>query len=72
MIELYKTNLREGLNWVKKIIEKLDGKIVVTSDHGEAFDEILHPFIPIRIWQHFEGVRIPSLIKVPWLEVEKR
>lgn len=37
--EGYVTNLKLVLKEVKKLISKLEGKIVVTADHGEAFGE---------------------------------
>lgn len=60
---LYTENLKIALNSVKGILRRLDGKTIITSDHGEAFGE--H-----NEWGHRTGVSIPSLVKVPWLEVE--
>lgn len=37
--ELYEDNLRWVLGEVKRLIQHLDGKIIVTADHGEAFGE---------------------------------
>ncbi|MFB6185524.1 MAG: sulfatase-like hydrolase/transferase, partial [Halobacteriaceae archaeon] len=60
----YCSNLKRVLEEVEKLLEELDGKIVVTADHGEAFGEkwvVGHP----------AGVRIQELIEVPWLVVNK-
>lgn len=61
--ELYEENLRTVFEAVKDLTEKLDGKIIITSDHGEAFGEDGE-------WGHSRGVDIPILRTVPWFEVE--
>ncbi len=66
----YMLNLKLVIPYVEKLIDILPGKTVVTSDHGEAFGEKIHPFIPIRVYGHPQGIRIPVLVKVPWLVVE--
>lgn len=60
----YKDNLKRVLKAVSRLIDKLQGQIIVTSDHGEAFGE--HGF-----WLHSPNVYIPELIYVPWLTIEK-
>ncbi|ALM76387.1 alkaline phosphatase family protein [Thermococcus barophilus] len=66
----YKQNLKLVLSYVEKLVDILPGRTVVTSDHGEAFGEKLHPLIPIKVYGHPPKIRIPALIKVPWLVVE--
>ncbi len=66
----YKENLRLAMPYVEKLIDILPGRTVVTADHGEAFGEKIHPLIPIGVYGHMPGIRIPALIKVPWLIVE--
>lgn len=70
LYEAHKENLRWVMPYVKKLIDVLPGKIVVTSDHGDAFGEWIHPLIPIQVYFHPAKVRIPVLVKVPWLIVE--
>ncbi len=60
----YKDNLRIVLKYVSKLVDSLEGKIIVTADHGEAFGEQ-------GIWEHHVETRIPPLIEVPWVEIEK-
>lgn len=60
----YKDNLRIALRYVSKLISKLNGKIIVTSDHGEAFGER-------GVWEHHVETPIPPLVEVPWVEIEK-
>lgn len=66
----YFSNLLYVLKYVKKLIALLPGTTVITADHGEAFGEYIHPLVPIRVYGHIEGIRIPVLVKVPWLIVD--
>jgi len=58
----YLRDLRLVLEHVSELIERIDGDIVVTSDHGEAFGEKGY-------WEHTENVDIPALREVPWMEI---
>jgi len=59
----YRENLRKVLENIELLIENLDAeKLVITSDHGNAFGEW-------RIHGHPGYRPIPSLLKVPWIEV---
>lgn len=68
-IKKVKTAYRKNLRFVLKEIEAnliphLQGKVVISSDHGEAFGEkgiLFHPF----------GVYIKELTEIPWLEINQ-
>jgi hypothetical protein len=60
--EMYKENLEVTLPYVAELIDNLNGKTVVTSDHGNAFGEY-------GVYGHPPQYYIPPLVKVPWLEV---
>jgi hypothetical protein len=45
------------------LLDELEGDIVVTADHGEAFGEE-------GVWEHHIETYIPPLMEVPWLEVD--
>ncbi len=60
----YRDNLRLVLNEVKKLVENLEGKIVITADHGECFGEKF-------IFEHPAGIYIKELVEIPWLVIEK-
>ena len=60
---LYEENLRIALESVADLIPELDGTVIVTADHGEAFGEE-------GVWEHHIETYIPALMEVPWLEVE--
>ncbi|WP_159904975.1 hypothetical protein [Salinirussus salinus] len=62
-MELYEENLRIVLEAVAELVPELDGRVVVTADHGEAFGEE-------GVWEHHIETHIPPLVEVPWLEVE--
>lgn len=54
----YEDNLHWVLKEVKKLLERLDGKFVVTADHGEAFGEQGEFFHPL-------GTTNPAVRQVP-------
>jgi hypothetical protein len=59
----YQKDLRLALDQVKRLVEELDGKIVVTADHGESLGEQ-------NEWGHTGNSDNPYMYTVPWLEVE--
>jgi len=59
----YEDNLRIVLRYVSKLIQELNGRTIITADHGEAFGEQ-------GMWEHPIETHIPVLIEVPWLEVK--
>lgn len=61
----YLDNLESVLPFVQDLMEELNGKTVVTSDHGNMINERAFP-IPIRIWGHPRGIHTRSLVDVPW------
>lgn len=79
IVSLYMENLKFVLGFVEDLIDTLEGRSVVSADHGELLgDEIpgiyklLHFYWPIWQWSnyrfgHYRGIRVPELIRVPWL-----
>ena len=59
----YRSNLRLVLGEVKRLIQELGGKIVVTSDHGELLGED-------GFYAH-SRINHPKLMEIPWLVVSK-
>jgi len=57
----YRSNLRLALGEVKSLIKELDGKIVVTSDHGELLGED-------GLYAH-SRIDHPKLMDITWLVV---
>ncbi len=60
--EAYKDNLKSVLSEVERLIRYLEGKIIITADHGEAFGDKF-------IYEHPAKIYINELITVPWFEV---
>jgi hypothetical protein len=67
--EAHKRNLEQAMPYVERLLKVLPGRTVVTSDHGEALGEWIHPLVPLRVYGHIDHIRIKSLVKVPWLIV---
>ena len=59
----YRENLDLVLAAVGRLVDSVDGRTVITADHGEAFGEW-------GIYGHPSGVYIDSLVTVPWFVVE--
>ena len=55
----YKENLEKVMPAVNELAEKLDGKTVITSDHGNMVGEN-------GVWGHPRGLKTEQLRKVPW------
>ncbi|MDB2276777.1 hypothetical protein PM022_20105, partial [Halorubrum ezzemoulense] len=67
--EAYAESLDIVLLEVERFLDEVDGKSVVTADHGEMLGERVFPFTS-RVWGHSEGFSTPTLREVPWLEIE--
>lgn len=67
-IEKFYEKYRENLEYVwneSEPLRKLDGRIVVTSDHGNMLGERLSP-IPIKMFEHPRGLCHNTLRDVPY------
>lgn len=67
--EGYKHNLKIVLEEVNKLVNKIDGQIVITSDHGNMLGEYNWP-IPTQIYGHPNNMRHKYLVRVPWLVID--
>lgn len=65
----YRENLERVLRPAIALADALDGRTVVTSDHGNMLGERLSP-IPIRGYGHSVGLRAPELVNVPWAVID--
>lgn len=68
--EAYKDTIDITLDHVEAALDSLDGRTVITSDHGELLGERLRP-IPVRWYGHMEGLYVPELVNVPWQVVKE-
>jgi hypothetical protein len=69
----YRENLELVLPIALELQDRLDGRTVLTSDHGNEVGERGFP-IPMRLNGHDGGLRTANLTKVPWVvfEAEER
>lgn len=67
--QAYRNNLDRTLPHVGEFNESVDGKSVVSADHGNMVGERARPF-PIREWGHPRGIYTEELVRVPWLVVD--
>ncbi len=67
LVEIYDENLEVVMECVKDLLSKIDGKTVLSADHGEMLGETSHP-IPISCYGHPE-VPTDELRRVPWFVV---
>lgn len=72
--EIYTENLNIVLDYVENLLEIMDGKTVITSDHGELLGKSQNTFkkmfYPKNIL-HPGGLYDPELRLVPWLEIDQ-
>ncbi|MFB6294786.1 MAG: hypothetical protein ABEI97_03435 [Candidatus Nanohaloarchaea archaeon] len=62
--QAYRDNLAAVLDAVEELLPALDGKTVITADHGELFGKY-------GLVRHPKEVFLKELYEVPWLEVEQ-
>jgi hypothetical protein len=67
-LRAYRETLEAALEEVEELLPELDGRTVITSDHGEMFGERAWP-LPIKKVGHFENYRTLELVKVPWFVI---
>jgi hypothetical protein len=65
----YAESLDTVLEEAEALVEALDGKTVITADHGEMLGERVFP-VTSRVWGHSEGFSTRKLRTVPWLSIE--
>lgn len=63
--EIYIENLEYVMPYVKDLVNELDGKTVITADHGEILGEPASLFIRRR-YGHAKEIYTQELRKVPW------
>lgn len=67
----YAENLDLALPHVAELLDDLDGRSVVTADHGNLLGERPSPCpVPFKLYGHPPGVHADALVTVPWLVVE--
>jgi hypothetical protein len=67
--QAYRETLEIALNHVEDLLDRLDGKSVVTADHGQLLGERVLP-LRARQFGHPYHLYTPSLRVVPWFDIE--
>lgn len=65
VLRVYRENLQLALDAVERLVDAVDGKTVISADHGEHLGERERP-LPVRFYGHMEGLHTPELVDVPW------
>lgn len=65
----YIENVVIVLKHVRDLLEELEGKSVITADHGQMIGERSTP-VPAKEYGHPKGIYTPELVEVPWFETE--
>jgi hypothetical protein len=62
----YRKTLADTLPHVEDVVDAVTGRVVVSSDHGNAFGE--RPWwYPFPVFGHPRKVRMPETVTVPWV-----
>lgn len=59
----YRANLEHALADVGRLVENVDGRVVISSDHGNCLGEW-------GVYGHPRNAPLPSLKRVPWIELD--
>lgn len=65
----HRENLELALEEIGTLLEDLDGRTVITSDHGQLIGDRMFP-LPVRGYGHPGSLYQSELVDVPWLAVE--
>ena len=63
----YIENLDIVIGYVDDLLTSIEGRVVISSDHGNMIDERQGPIPTKRMFGHPWGVYSEQLVKVPWL-----
>lgn len=67
--QAYRENLDLVLEEVDDLISRVDGKKVISADHGNLVGDWIGPF-PCRGYGHPRYLHVDPLVTVPWLVIE--
>jgi hypothetical protein len=68
VIEAYRENLQLVLRALEGLLPEIEGKVVLTADHGNMLGERLG-LLPVPVYGHYDGLHTPELVEVPWFEL---
>lgn len=59
----YRDNLEWVLDDVARLLSNCDGRVILTSDHGNGAGEF-------GVWSHPPGLHLPAVRRVPWVDLQ--
>jgi len=62
--QAYRENIELTIDTVLPALKRIEGKTIITSDHGQLLGERISP-IPIREYGHPAGLYVPELVETP-------
>ena len=68
--EGYDENLEIAFEYVTELLNEIDGRIVISADHGNMIGERQGPIPTKRHYGHPWGVYTPELVRVPWFIIQ--
>jgi hypothetical protein len=68
LIQGYKDNLRFVLRYIRELLTNLEGKTIISADHGELLGERAWPYL-WRKYQH-PPLLAEKLLEIPWTIIE--
>lgn len=68
--EVYNENLDLVFDYVGNLLETIDGKVVLSADHGNMVGERQGPLPTKKMFGHPWGVYTEELVNVPWFVME--
>ena len=80
MRDVYTENYKYVLDAIQPLLDEINGKVVITADHGELLGEGMPRWMKLlhnrwgNQWQkydfgHYGDIDVPELVDVPWLEL---
>lgn len=68
--EGYNENLDIAFDYVNDLLDDVEGKVVISSDHGNMVGERQGPLPTKRMFGHPWGVYCEELVEVPWFLIQ--
>jgi hypothetical protein len=68
--EGYNENLEIAFDYVDELLSEIDGRVVISADHGNMVGERQEPIPTKRMFGHPWGVYSEELVNVPWFVIE--
>ncbi|QHS18268.1 hypothetical protein GWK26_02850 [haloarchaeon 3A1-DGR] len=68
--EGYNENLDVAFDYVNELLDEIEGRVILSADHGNMVGERQTPVPTKRMFGHPWGVYTTELVKVPWFVID--